>query len=358
MKKVTLHYYSAINLGDDLFVKIIAERYRNLFYVPYRSKRKVFGKIRNIRTATGFFGNIRNRVRARLGLNRPYVDLDSLEKGELFVYVGGSIFIEGDNIERWRNIEDFFMALNKPYYILGSNIGPYKGGQFLGIVRRILSTAVDASVRDRASYLLVDDLNNVRIAPDMVFNLDTHRYVVEQKKMVVFSLIDAYAKFDHSIADWYESEIYKLTQRFLLEGYEVTYMSFCRHEGDERAIERILKRFSADYRGKVRKHFYRGDIDQSLRLISASSMVVATRFHATILGMLFGKRVLPIAYSDKMLNVLNDMKFDSEVVDMRHTPSMAKINFEDISTISVTSQIKDASKHFKHLDDVLERVEK
>lgn len=59
-------------------------------------------------------------------------------------------------------------------------------------------------------------------------------------------------------------------------------------------------------------------IDASIKLISQCDSVIATRYHAMILGMLFHKKIVPIVYSEKMSNVLNDMEYIGKTIDLKN----------------------------------------
>ena len=72
--------------------------------------------------------------------------------------------------------------------------------------------------------------------------------------------------------------------------------------------------------------------------------------------MLLKKAVIPMMYSDKTKNILEDMNFKGKILDIRKLDSF---NAEEISKENMTYkqdcefQIKDAQKHFEKLDKVL-----
>ena len=71
--------------------------------------------------------------------------------------------------------------------------------------------------------------------------------------------------------------------------------------------------------------------------------------------MVFGKKILPIAYSDKTINILSDMKYPGPIVDIR-TIDNFNINELDFNNIQVAdiSKLKIlAEKQFSELDKVL-----
>ena len=62
-------------------------------------------------------------------------------------------------------------------------------------------------------------------------------------------------------------------------------------------------------------------MEQILELIAESEYMVATRFHAMILGLGAGKKVLPLIYHIKLRNVLADLSFRSTYYDIRQLPA-------------------------------------
>ena len=72
---------------------------------------------------------------------------------------------------------------------------------------------------------------------------------------------------------------------------------------------------------------------------------------------MFGKKVLPIVYSDKTLNILRDLDFDGPIFDIREIDKFSGRKF-DVSSLrlnDVSKQKKLAEKQFQELDKILEK---
>lgn len=359
MKKALLHFYSNNNLGDDLFVKILTDRYKNKFSSVVVLPNKTFAEVDNLKLYSNKILTVALKGIGRV-FGRRNIALRYLAKrNDIFVYVGGSIFIDNGNLPTWRKEEVFYSQLGIPYYILGSNFGPSRSSEFLGIVRKIVSGAQDVCFRDKASYELFKDIPSTRVATDIAFTLDVGKTKSIQKhaKMVVISVIDAYSRFNKTVADRYEQEIINFSEQLVKRGYKVTLMSFCRYEGDEAAILRILDKMSEKLKKMISSYIYTGDIEEALGVLSESEVIVASRFHAAVLGLVFGKKVLPIVYSDKTINILRDLNFDGPIFDIREIDKFngRKFDISNLRVNNIDKQKKLAEKQFQELDKILEK---
>ncbi len=361
MNNVTIRFYDNCNLGDDLFVVILTDRYMDYFLCTSANKTRSIEPIDNLKVSSiGRLAQFIDRVIGKLFKKRYPTLRRLINRSDLLVYVGGSIFMETHGPGPWEVERKFYQSVTVPYYILGSNFGPYESSEFIDIARDIVAGAKDVCFRDNASYEMFKDVPTVRKATDIAFTLDTSSYMSEkQDKTVVFSVIDAYKKFDDATAARYDEEIVNLAKKFVGEGYGVTLMSFCKYENDENAIRRILGLMGDEMKSEIGTYMYTGDLDEALSVLAKSEGIVASRFHASILGLLFGKKVLPIVYSDKTINILEDMSFKGPVVDIRKINKFDGNSF-DLSTLEVNDvrdQIELAEKQFQELDKVLTKRE-
>ena len=160
MKKVFLRYYDERNLGDDLFAKIITDRYKDSFFLvsnksgflENKSNVKVFNNTFLIKLSRG----VEKLLKMPNFIKRYYI-----QKSDIYVYIGGSIFIDNGNDKHWDSEVDFFKKIARPYYILGANYGPELSFGFQEKIRKILVNATDVSFRDKVSYDRFKDIDNV-----------------------------------------------------------------------------------------------------------------------------------------------------------------------------------------------------
>ena len=72
---------------------------------------------------------------------------------------------------------------------------------------------------------------------------------------------------------------------------------------------------------------------------------------------MFGKKVLPIVYSDKTINILRDLNFDGPIFDIREIDKFngQKFDISNLRVNNIDKQKKLAEKQFQELDKILEK---
>lgn len=336
--QIYLNAYLEKNFGDDLFVKIIVDRYKNHTFYAISNSYKTIDNLQIYKNT------LKMRILNKLGLKEKVY----INSKDISVSIGGSMFIEGlSPIERKK------IYGNNPYYILGSNFGPYKTEKFYKKGYELFKNAEDVCVRDKYTYNLFKDLPNVRYAPDIVFTLDTSKIKISEEKKAIISVIDCENKLGKQYQEKYENMIKEMIKFFIDNGYKVALMSFCKRENDEIAIERILNNLDENTKQQVQKYFYDGNVEEALNYIAQSQIIVGTRFHANILGLLLRKTVIPIIYSNKTTEFLKDIKFEGKTIDIKGDCKF-NLTLEDLKyKKDVTKEIEKAQGQFKALDKLL-----
>lgn len=363
MKKIFLYAYDRINLGDDLFVRNIANRYPKIkfyFWTNMRNK-KPFSDVKNIKIICQDSKKLErlNKIHPSL-FSRYKSHLE--EKCDAVVYIGGSIFIE---YESWRQLVTWWEweAKNRKFYILGANFGPYKTEAYREKFAEIFSDVSDICFRDRYSQNLFSNVKTARYAPDILLNYKFPEIV--PKKQVFVSVIDCGTRNSgiDKISDKEDMYLDLLTgyiKKYAEIGYSIVLSSFCKIENDESAVEKLLKKVkNIKDNCNISVINYNGfNSDKVLSSINQSEIIIASRFHAAILGFAARRAVLPVVYSDKTINVLNDMGFKGKCIDIR---KMTNSDIENISVVDSDNQMLDnidelrsvSERHFSKLDQLL-----
>jgi len=339
-KKIMIMAYTYFNLGDDLFIKILIERYpRTKFYlfVPKRY-RKVFPHSGNLIIIPSESLILRglNYIFRKFKIQN-FCKMLLLKDINATVEIGGSIFIQNQN---WKNkIADRKMLLSYNQegknFIIGANFGPYSTLDFVDNYTELFSYYEDICFRDELSHNLFKKMSNIRIASDVVFQLK-HDTPSKIENNVIISVIEPSNRAElKDYGDLYYQKMKEISLAIIKSGREVVLMSFCKFEGDEVAIKEIMNIIPEEHKKQVNSYFYDNDLDEALEIIRKSSAVVATRFHAMILGWVYGKPVLPVVYSEKMTNVMEDAGYKGQYIsfdnlDMMNSDDLIKNLYENI----------------------------
>ena len=113
------------------------------------------------------------------------------------------------------------------------------------------------------------------------------------------------------MTEHYDNLIADLCKKIVNSGKIPLLMSFCKSEGDEAAIIRIINLLNSDTLKKTQTYFYRGNLDEALSVLKFAQSIIATRFHAMVLAIKFNIPSFSFSYNEKMANVLNDIGFYS-----------------------------------------------
>ncbi len=172
MKKVLLRSYIMQNLGDDLFIKIICERYKDVkFYVHGKRKyRHIFNDVSNLHYIKDYtinkYINLLLSILKLKGISRKL-----LPQVDATVFLGGSIFIQYPDWKLKFNLDRYNASLFDKSYVIGANFGPYDTDDYLEAYKDCFKNFDDVCFRDKYSKNLFPQSDNVRYASDVIFQL-------------------------------------------------------------------------------------------------------------------------------------------------------------------------------------------
>lgn len=370
---VYIKFYDELNLGDDLFIKMLLERYQHThFFLIKNEKYDTFlSNYKNVKTFPyikkrnildfRYIRILRNRIPYLLKYN-TIKHIKNIFKNmpssvDTFVSIGGSIFMQPpklngilyEDVEYYRYITRRF----KNTFFMGCNFGPYLDEEYKINFHNIFKKSTSICFRDKKSYDLFNDIPNASFAPDIVFGLDNpYNSHNKKKNSVGFSIIGKGLR-GKDRSNYIEKYV-KLIELYQRNDYEINLFSFCQREGDEAIIDEIFDALKS--KNKVKKVYYRGDIDSFLQTYSQMELMYCGRFHAMILSMIFNQKIYPIVYSNKMTNVLEDIGYKGKTThywefhnaDHETLYNDIKNNFYNISNLKEKSE-----QHFNALDHLL-----
>lgn len=364
LKKVFVDIYLAFNLGDDLFLDLLARKYPNSKITLNHLGNNYDKFIANYKNVNKRKYSTVNKIRQHLKLSDYINSFDKVaEEHDVLIFIGGSIFREEKYHsslypERLKLLNEF-KRRNKPIVILGANFGPFETDEFLNDYKQFFMLCDDVCFRDLNSYNLFKELPQVRYSPDIIFQMPVNEYkMVQTKEIIGYSIIDVRHK--HNLENYYKEYIFSTVKSIELmvgKGYECCLMSFCKNEGDLEIIETILSYLSQSSLSKVFIYDYNGELKEAINIIASFKMFISARFHANILALILGVGVMPIIYSDKTSNMLKDIHFDKILVNMdelnkQYDETTIDMAYENKGNLAAVS--KKAINQFKVLDKILE----
>lgn len=364
MKKILLSAYTSFNVGDDLFIKIICNRYLDTqFYLIAPKKYKnILKNAKNLHLINS--DSIAYRVLNKFLkiINKNFsVFMKCIRKMDAVVIIGGSLFIEQLN---WRERDELKIKKiypNTKVFLLGANFGPFQSMEFLECFKEAFGKYEDVCFREKYSYQLFSKLNNVRMASDIVFSLNVNNLSNNlQKDEIAISVINLKNRNDLSLYyDDYIKKIVEICCFFQKMNVRINLISFCSVEGDEETINEINTLLEKKEMKKCEEVFYKDDLNIIIEALEKSKLIIATRFHAMILGWILKKNVVPIIYSQKMKNVIDDSKFKGYQINIEKIKEMdlSKIKQEYFKNeeFDVSVLKKESDNQFLKLDQFLNR---
>lgn len=356
--KVFVDAFLKHNLGDDLFIYILSNRYpKHKFYLVSDIK---YTSYSNMKIYGGKYIKLLDLIFKVIFKRKKNLITFLSQKFKYNICIGGSMFMENHELDNpslfYRKMYEKNKCKNR--YIMGVNFGPYKTIEYYDEYKKYFSNCVDVCFRDNASFTLFKDLNNVRKAPDIVFSLDTSNIKVSNKKRVIVSVI--YLQGDTELNkkfEIYKTKIKEMIIYFYNQGYEIVLMSFCDEANDNETVNSIMNDLS-DL--ELNSYSYNGNITEALNIIAESEIIVASRYHASILGILFEKTIIPIAYSAKTINALKDIYYKGEIIDFN---CIEKLNIKDFINNNLNYKYNgknlnfESQKHFLMLDKLFKKGE-
>ncbi len=384
MKKVKLKAFVSANLGDDLFLDIICNRYPNTQFIVTGSKKykSVYGYIKNLK----YISNDTTLIRTTMTLQRKFasvvnsvckkqvipakitdaaVEEKYSQKADVNVYITGSGFMNSESEFETlpkKQLEEKRYYDRKPY-LLGCNFGPYAHNEYLEMYRALFKQTSDICFRDTYSLSLFPDVKQARWAPDVVFNYpkdnETNSIKKDYGKFMLISVANL-KKDEDDASGYYENYINfvrKIVEDRNRKGLHTVLAGFCNAQKDDETIRLILDGIN----NSQYNHIYcypDSSKDEILALFNSCDSVLATRYHAMVLALLYQKKVCAICYNEKTTHVLNDIDQDFPYITLEEMDRLTPERVENekiyqVSKEKIESLVELAQLHFKYLDKAL-----
>lgn len=343
--KIFIMAYARKNLGDDIFIKMLLEKYSQIdFYIKINDEKFVEQLAKN------------NNLHILIG-----EDTDeelykmNVEEYDGYVYIGGSIFMEGGKVynlsHKFLDFVERCKEKNIPFCYISSNYGPYQTQEYFDLSIKNFKTCTDICFRDRYSYELFKDIENIRYAPDFIFSYNLKRQEKIKNSIGISVInIEEREKISHLATEYHEFLVNTI-KKYVSEGNDVYLYSFCEHEGDELIVEKISKEFANCENVKYIK--YDGDIEKFLEIYSKMEYMICARFHAMILSCIARQKMFVMSYSQKIDNVIKDLELNLPTLHFDEINKKILPDKKEFRTVD-EKRILQIIEHSKEQDKIFE----
>jgi len=317
------------NLGDDLFIYTLCQRYPDTkFYIcGEKQYRALFLPLKNLTYVADdsflikwFFRGL-NCVPIlfnMIGKKKRIAKLSCFNFISRFsrynILISGSLFMEiGDETFK----ENSFTRQEKRYYrrrpyVLGCNFGPYHSEAYRQFYEGMFKKASQVSFRDQYSCGLFSG-DNIYYAPDILFGLEQEAVLLPvYKDYILISVLnpgkDSLDNFDYRKSDYFR-KLEEFIQYAINKKEKIVLLGFCNFQRDDMFIHDLVQKIGINSETHDIITVCYPDITykEALGYFTNAKAVIATRYHAMIIGWVFGRRVFPISYNEKMRHVIEEL---------------------------------------------------
>jgi polysaccharide pyruvyl transferase WcaK-like protein len=256
-------------------------------------------------------------------------------------------------------------STNTKVFFVSIGAGPLSNPLSYWMLKRTLKRADYLSFRDSGSKKLIEDhipnLNkNGAVYPDLAHSLKTVPDNTTFKKGRKTVAINPMPVFDKRY--WYVSKPgkYEAYINHLLgfvkylhgRGYTVNF--FNHHPKDLLVIEDLRERLQKISGVNIDNLKKNETVQDLITTISGADIVVATRFHATVLPLRLGKPVLGICYHRKSKELLEDVGLGSYYVDISDFTSEELCTKFDCLMENIDKAKKDVESHYSRYTELMD----
>lgn len=292
--KVYLDVYLDNNLGDDIMIKGILDRYENHSFTAVSTMPEVIDTYKN---------------NLNIKFIHPDNRLSNILESDVYMTLGGSVFQFNTFrclLSRIKKLVFIRRAKKRGVTILtvGSNLGPFNVRFGKSLSRLELKMNDHIIVRDKFSYDFIKKNvgKNVTLSDDIVFELVKQESIAKSDIVGVScfnpvnhpeikdDLINSYTNFIFNVLEETNNSVYLFAFDTL-------------SEDDLEIANQINKRVKSD---RLKVIPYNGDSDEFLSVFKQCSSILSVRFHSAVLAEIFGIPFYPISYANKMTNYISD----------------------------------------------------
>lgn len=290
------------------FLSELRFRGSSFTYFLYTSKQNIdyyesnFGVVA-IRTDS-FLNRFFSAVESFFGLP-SFLEIKMSLRVSFSVYIVGSFFCQ-------RKAKHFLFPVTpfklKNTFIVGANFGPFLTNSYLKKARNVFSKCKKVVFRDVQSQLLFADLPNIVSTTDLAFC--NSNWSTKKTKSVLFVLFGR-AKFTSEAKyDDYIGKSKDMISAFSRNGYTTIGLALSKFEGDDGTFDHLSCGSFFSYSDK--------DISFIMSLFRSVEVVVSSRHHGCVVGLISNCLVIPFGALTKTITLLNETNAEKRCIVLQN----------------------------------------
>lgn len=298
MQKKVLIYglYDWCNLGDDLMMYAINEKLKNKGIMPFfirNNNDNYFNFERDYDNELSSGSSITNHLMNKIICYFKVLKLFFKNDYDCLIFMGGGYINRAIGSGYGKLLYILLLKLafsfkRKKIYFTGQSVGPLYNKIDSFLIKKIYSKSI-VSVRENVSFQLLNDLKiKSTFVGDDAFLLDLPKTVFRkyEKKYIIVNFKDfsEYSSIKNSFLEL-------LKKNYRKNGYKIVLVPFrkgtCYNEYlIHKSFENELKEQGIDV-----ELFETASVDELLEIFARCEYVIATAYHAVVLGLMSNKKV-------------------------------------------------------------------
>ena len=252
--------------------------------------------------------------------------LNEYATSDYIISSGGTYLIEPYGIDAQYHDYRISLILGKPLVQYSQSMGPFTRKQTKERLRWIFNRCNTILLRDQKSAanvlgLGIKDESIVHVVPDAAFALGDVEAMMSRKD----DTMNKYGNVAISVRDWihttddntmpkYLKSIAEAIIMLVKKGYKIHFISTCQgipyYSDDNQEVEKIMSLIPVQYHSNIVKYNHYLSIPTIQNLLHTMDFIIATRLHMSILSLITGTPVYPIAYEFKTVELYHSLGYN------------------------------------------------
>jgi len=304
MKILISGNYGAGNLGDEIILKglinSLNKEYQNPEITVLSANPKETEKIHKVKAELMFPSGIRSFIKGiKKGDSSSKIALKNCDK---FVIGGGGLFGGPESKGNFIWINQLLRAYfyKKPISIYGQSIGSNLNWIYKLLIKKIFNKAEKIIVRDKQSKIRLKKIGinkKILLKKDLAFKANIKNIYQKKEKNLTLALRQM------KLNEKFKNEIAKIINKLIKENWTINIINFQKGANkDDKLAKEILEKI--EEKEKINYIGSNYTIEEAIKLIGESYIVLAMRLHSIILSILTETEFLAINYNEKVEDFL------------------------------------------------------